>query len=109
MPGGSLLGVSLRVRRDDVLLLMVIIVLPSSPEEGEPQTGRFRLLLLDPGELNKSELMSGSGDSATKPPEKGLAPPPSDAIFSWKEGLCSEGMDPIAEARLARGFLRSRS
>ena len=82
MLGGSLLGESLRVRRDDVLLLIVMMVLPSSPEEGEPQTGRLRLLLLDSGELNKSALISGKGDSATKLPENGLAPPLSDAIVS---------------------------
>ena len=65
MLGGSLLGDNVRVRREDVLLLIVMIVLPSSPEDGEPQTGRLRLLLFDPGELNRSELISGRGDSAT--------------------------------------------
>ena len=83
MLGGSLLGDSRRVRRDDVLLLIVMIVLPSSPEEGDPQTGRFRLLLLDPGELNKSEppVMSGRGDSAPKLAEN-ESEPTRDAIFS---------------------------
>ena len=83
MLGGSLLGDNRRVRRDDVLLLIVMMVLPSSPEEGDPHTGRFRLLLFDPGELNKSELpaMSGRGDSAPKLAEK-ESEPTRDAIFS---------------------------
>ena len=72
-----MLGESLRVRREEVLLLIVNIVLPSSTDKGEPHTGRFRLLLLDPGELNKSKLMSGMGVSG----KKGL-PPPRDAILS---------------------------
>jgi len=101
----NLPGDNLRVLREEVILLKVIIVLPSSPEEGDSHTGRLRLLLLDSGEPNKSKLTSGMGDSAAKLPDRELS---SGAIFSLYSGLCREGIDPRVDARLCRGFFLSR-